>query len=94
MTGAMDKWIGQSVASYVGEFGNPTSSVKLDDQTSAFRWLYSGQGPGAVVPVMGTLMVVPPRQLQCTVVFKATSNVQNPELKDFTIKSYEWQGNC
>lgn len=94
MADALHPWVGQSVASYAAEHGDPISSVALDDQSTAFRWVWSGQTNGAVVPMGGTMMVVPSRQLQCTVVFKATGRPKATALKDFTITGYKWEGAC
>jgi len=94
MSGALDGWVGQSVAAYVAEHGDPTSSVRLDNISSAFRWVILGSGAGAVVPVGQTMMVIPPRQLQCAVIFTGTTSVAKPDYKDFTITGYRWEGNC
>ena len=94
METALTPWIGQSVASYVAVHGDPTTSVALNEHTTAFRWVMTGSSTGAVIPVMGTLMVVPPRQLQCMVAFQATTSAKTPQLKDFTITKYTWEGVC
>ncbi len=96
MAQALDPYIDETVASYVADHGDPTSSVKLDDQTSAFRWVLSGTGAGALVPIAGSLVVVPPRQLVCTVTLTATKplGLANAEFKDWTITNYRWEGAC
>jgi hypothetical protein len=72
MTKALDDLVGQSVADFVAERGDPTSSVKLGEGESAFRWVLTGQGAGAVVPMSGAMIVVSPRELVCTVTLRAT----------------------
>lgn len=94
MAAALDPFIGQSVASFVAERGDPTSSVKLAESESAFRWVMTGQGAGAVVPLSGSFVVVPPRQLVCTVTLTATTTAATPEFKDWIIKGYRWEGAC
>ena len=94
MTKALDRWIGQSVASFVAERGDPTSSVKLAERENAFRWVLTGQGAGGVVPIGDSMIIVPPRRLICTVTLTATTGAKNPELKDWIITKYSWQGAC
>jgi hypothetical protein len=94
MTAALDAYIGESVASYLADHGEPASSVKLGDHESAFRWVITGQGAGGVVPIGSSLIVVPPRQLVCTVSLTATTTAAAPEYKDWIVTSYKWQGAC
>lgn len=95
MQAALDPWIGQSVASYAAERGNPASQIAVDDATTAFRWMFSGTTAGAIIPVGGTVLVAPPREQTCTVVFYATGKKRGAiELKDFVINRYEWSGAC
>jgi hypothetical protein len=94
MAGALDQYIGQSVASYVADRGEPTSSVKLGDHESAFRWVITGQGAGAIVPIGTALVAVPPRQIVCSVSLTASTTAAVPEYKDWIITSYKWEGAC
>ena len=94
MSGALDAYVGGSIASYVADHGEPTSSVKLGDHESAFRWVITGQGAGGVVPIGSSLVVVPPRELVCTVSLTATTTAAVPEYKDWIVTSYKWQGAC
>lgn len=96
MADALDPYIGESVASYVADRGDPTSSVSLGDRKYAFRWVTSGEGAGAVVPIASSLVVVPPRQLTCTVTLMAatTSQATSPEFKDWIITGFRWEGGC
>jgi hypothetical protein len=94
MTKALDNLVGQSVADFVAERGDPTSSVKLGEGENAFRWVLTGQGVGAVVPMSGAMIVVPPRELVCTVTLRAATTAKAPELKDWIITGGSWQGSC
>jgi hypothetical protein len=57
-----------------------------------FQWVITGQTAGAVVPLSGMLITVPPRQQTCMVSLIASSNKTSPTLSDWTIESYEWSG--
>lgn len=94
MSGALDPYMGQSIATFVAERGEPTSSVKLGDHESAFRWVLTGKGAGAVVPIGGALIAVPPRELVCTISMTATTTAAVPEYKDWIVTGYKWQGAC
>jgi hypothetical protein len=94
MSGVLNRHIGSSIANFVAERGYPSSQVKLSDRETAFRWIFTKQGAGAVLPMGGSLIVVPPSQLTCVVTFTAASNLKKPELKDWIISNYNWQGAC
>ena len=94
MTNSLDLYIGSSVAYFVADHGYPSSSVKLSDTESSFRWIITGQGIGAVVPLGNALVAIPPQQKVCTIDLRATSQSTWPELKDWTIRSWRWQGAC
>jgi len=96
MAEALDPYIGQTVASYVAEKGDPASSVSLGERKYAFRWVFNVEGAGAVVPIASSLVVVPPRQLVCTVTLTAatTSLATMPEFRDWIITGYRWEGAC
>jgi hypothetical protein len=87
MESSLNAYMGHSVAEFVADHGDPASAVKLSDNESAFRWVITGQGIGAVVPKGGSLIVAPPTQRVCTVTLKATTQSPNPELKDWIIQS-------
>jgi len=67
MESSLNVYIGHSVAEFVADHGDPASTVKLSDTESAFRWVITGQGVGAVIPMGGSLIVAPPTQRVCTV---------------------------
>lgn len=94
MKTALDAYIGQSVANFVADRGEPESSVKLADHESAFRWVITGEGAGAIVPIGSALVAVPPRQLVCSVSLTATTTAALPEYKDWIVTGYKWQGAC
>jgi hypothetical protein len=94
MQTALNVYVGHSVADFVADHGYPTSTVKLSDTENAFRWVITGQGIGAVIPMGGSLVVSPPTQRVCTVTLRATTRSPNPELKDWIIQSWSWQGVC
>lgn len=91
---ALHAYVGRSVAEFVADHGDPTSTVKLSDSESAFRWVITGQGVGAVIPMGGSFIVAPPTQRVCTVTLRATTQSSNPEFKDWIIRSWQWQGAC
>ena len=86
--------MGRSVAEFVADHGDPTSTVELSDHERAFRWVITGRGIGAVIPVGGSLVVAPPTQRLCTVSLRASTQSPNPELKDWIIQNWNWQGAC
>ena len=94
MANSLRPWVGQSVASFVAQRGYPSSSVKIAGHTTAFRWVLTGQSAGAIMPIGAMIAVAPPHQVQCTVVMTASSKIPNPELKDYVITSYSWNGAC
>ena len=94
MSGALDPYIGGSIASFVADHGEPASSVDLGDHESAFRWVLTGQGAGGAVPIGSSIIVVPPRQLVCTISLTATTTAAVPEYKDWIVTSDKWQGAC
>jgi hypothetical protein len=94
MESSLNAYLGRSVAVFVADHGDPTSTVKLSDNESAFRWVITGQGVGAVIPMGGSLIVAPPTQRVCTVSLRATTQSPSPELKDWIIQSWNWQGAC
>ena len=94
MKHALSAYIGTSVANFMAEHGSPTSSVELGPGLKAFRWVIAGRGAGGVVPVGGALVVVPPRQLVCTVTLTATTSAKSPAYWNWIITGYSWQGSC
>jgi hypothetical protein len=94
MESSLNAYMGRSVADFVADHGDPASTVKLSDNESAFRWVITGQGVGAVIPMGGSLIVAPPTQRVCTVSLRATTQSGNPELKDWIIQNWNWQGAC
>jgi hypothetical protein len=94
METSLKAYLGRSVAEFVADHGDPTSAVKLSDHESAFRWVITGRGVGAIMPMGGSLIVAPPTQRVCTVVLRATTESPTPELKDWIIQSWNWQGAC
>ena len=94
MKHALSAYIGTSVANFMAEHGTPTSSVELAPGRRAFRWVITGRGAGGIVPVAGSLVVVPPRDLVCTVTLTATTSAKVPAYWNWIITGYSWQGNC
>lgn len=94
MATSLNSYIGHSVAEFVADHGDPTSTVKLAENESAFRWVITGRGVGAIIPMGGSLVVAPPTQRVCTVVLKAATQSPTPELKDWIIQGWNWQGAC
>ena len=59
METALTPWVGRSIGDYVAERGPPTTTIDLGDNKRAFQWQMTRQTPGAVVPLAGSLIVVP-----------------------------------
>jgi hypothetical protein len=76
MQSALDAYKGRSVAAFVADHGEPTSSVRLSDNESSFRWVITGSSVGAVIPMGGSLIVAPAGQRVCTVVLTASRRLQ------------------
>jgi hypothetical protein len=81
MESALNAYIGRSVAEFAADHGDPTSVVKLSDTETAFRWVITGQGRRR-------------SHTTCTVSLRATAEAPNPELKDWIIQGWNWQGAC
>jgi len=94
MQSSLHAYVGQSIADFVALHGDPASSVKTGDNETAFRWVTSAPGVGGIVPIGGSLIVVPAGPRVCTIVLTATTVKQAPELKDWTITKWQWQGAC
>ena len=95
MKSALDNWVGLSVANYAAAKGYPTEIVKVGAGKSAFRWVMTdNNGPGAIVPMSGSLFVIPAQRRSCTVVLMASTEAKNPELVDWQINSWNWEGQC
>ncbi len=94
MKQALDPAIGNTVALYAAERGLPTDSVKLAENQGSFRWVWTRQGNGALIPVGGTVVVAPPQQQSCTVILLAHTAVAKPELRDWIVDGYRWSGFC
>jgi hypothetical protein len=94
MKAALDPYVGQSVASFAALRGPPTSMVRTGDNEAAFRWVITGQGVGGIVPMGTSLVVVPAGPRVCTVALTATTAAKDPDLKDWTITNWQWQGAC
>jgi len=59
-----------------------------------FQWVITSQTPGAVVPLGGALVAVPPRQQTCMISLVASSNKPSPSMSDWIIESSQWNGAC
>jgi hypothetical protein len=94
MRDALTPYIGRSIADYVVDRGPPTTTVDLGGNKRAFQWQISGQTAGAVVPISGALIAVPPRQQTCMVSLVASARKQSPALSDWIIEDWRWNGAC
>jgi hypothetical protein len=94
MSADLNQYIGGSIADFVIAKGSPASTTDISPTKRLFRWVFTGQGIGAAVPVGGVLVTVPPRQLQCTVSFVTNTSKSKPSLQDWTVASYSWDGSC
>ena len=92
METALNPYLGQLIAAFLADHGDFSSTVKLSDTESAFRWVIMGQGIGAVIPVGGSLSVAPPTQRVSTVTFEATTQSSLPEPKGWTTQGWIGRG--
>ena len=94
MSANLEPLVGRSVADFVVAKGPPASTTDISPTKRLFRWIWTGQSVGGVVPVSGAIVAVPSRQLQCTVSFVANATKTNPSLQDWIVESYSWEGPC
>jgi hypothetical protein len=94
MSTDLNPYIGGSIADYVIAKGPPASTTDISPTKRLFRWVFTGQGIGAAVPVGGVLVTVLPKQLRCTVSFVANTSKSKPTLQDWTVENYSWDGSC
>lgn len=94
MKAALDPYVGRPVADHVVAKGPPASVTDLGPNKKLFRWAWTRQGPGALVPVGGAIVAVPSQQQQCVVSFVATTSKPNPTLQDWIIENWNWEGAC
>ena len=94
MDAALTPFVGKSVADFALAHGPPTNTIDMGLHKKGFQWVITGQTPGAVVPVGGTLVTVPSRQQTCRVSLVANSTKPSPALSDWIIESSQWNGDC
>jgi hypothetical protein len=94
MESALTPYVGRSIADYVLDHGSPTSTLDLSSNKRAFQWLITGQSAGAVVPLGGMLVAVPPQPQTCLVSLVASASRPSPTLSDWTVESWRWNGRC
>ena len=94
MTAALDTVVGHPISDYVIAKGPPASTTDISPTKRLFRWVFTGQSIGGIVPVGGAIVAIPSRQLQCTVSFVANTSKSKPSLQDWTVESYSWDGSC
>ena len=86
-------YVGRSIADVMIDHGPPTTSIDMGVDKRAFQWQYNGQTPGAVVPLSGTLIAVPPEQhITCLISYIATTNKPSPAMSDWIIESWHRTG--
>jgi hypothetical protein len=94
MDGALTPYVGRTVADFVLDRGPPTNTIDMGPNKRGFQWLVTAQTAGAVVPVSGMLVTVPPRQQSCSVSLIASTTKKSPALSDWIIESWRWNGEC
>jgi hypothetical protein len=94
MSADLNQYIGGSIADFVIAKGPPASTTDISPTKRLFRWVFTGQSIGGVVPVGSAIVAIPSRQLQCTVSFVANTSKSKPSLQDWTVESYSWDGSC
>ena len=94
MKATLAGWVNQPVSNYALNKGNPIETIKLSDTRTAFRWVFTHNSPGAIVPIYGSLVAIPSQKLACSISLIGEPNKKKPELKDFIVVDYSWNGYC
>jgi hypothetical protein len=94
MKSFLDPYLGRSIADHVVAKGPPASVTDLGPNRRLYRWVWTRQTVGALVPVGGAIMSIPSQQQQCIVSFTASATKQSPSLQDWIIENYSWEGAC
>ena len=94
MEAALTPYVGRSIAEYVLDHGAPTTTLDMGTNKRAFQWQITGQSPGAIIPIGGSLVAVPPRQQTCMVSLIASTTKPSPLMSDWVIESWRWNGAC
>lgn len=91
---ALTPYVGRSIADFMLDRGPATNAIDMGGNKRAFQWKITGQTPGAVVPLSGVLVAVPPQQQTCMVSLLASTSKSNPAMSDWVIDSWRWNGDC
>jgi hypothetical protein len=94
MESALTPYVGRSVAEFALAHGPPTNAIDMGANKKAFQWVITGQTAGAVVPLGGTLVTVPPREQTCRVSLVANAYKPSAALSDWIVESWQWNGAC
>ena len=94
MDTALSPFVGKSIADFALAHGPPKDTINMGPNKRGFQWVITGQSAGAVVPVGGALVAVPPRQQTCMVSLVANSIKPSSVLSDWIIESWQWSGAC
>ena len=94
MESALRSYVGRSVAEFALEHGPPRSSVSMGTNRRGFEWGMTGQAAPSTMTLPMTGFPVSQPQLSCTVSLVAATTKPSPELSDWTIESWHWNGNC
>jgi len=92
MESALASYVGRSVADFALEHGPPRSSVSMGANRRGFAWVVTGKTTASTMPITGFPMSSP--QLSCNVSLIAATAEASPELSDWKIESWNWDGNC
>jgi hypothetical protein len=93
MDGALTPYVGRTIADYVLDRGPATNTIDMGANKRGFQWHLTEQTAGAVVPLSGMLVAVPPGQKSCTVALVASATKPSPALSDWVIESWR-NGAC
>ena len=94
MQDALHPYVGSSIADFALDHGPPTNTIDMGGTKRGFQWQITGQSAGAVVPVSGMLVAVPPQQRMCLISFVASTTKPSPTFSDWIIESWRWNGAC
>jgi hypothetical protein len=94
MEQALSRYVGRPVSEYILDRGPPTSTFEIGPGKKGFQWRIAGQTVGAVVPVSGMLVAVPPKEETCMVSLIASARKPFPAMSDWIVESWRWNGAC
>jgi hypothetical protein len=90
----LNSYIGHPVSEMAIRLGPPASDTDAGDGKHTFVWETGSQTASATIPLAGRLVQAGPQQQKCRIsVVAATSGKVNPDLRDWIVQQWEYEGN-